>query len=256
LLHHRIEGHGPVLALLHPVGLDLTFLDPVAAALKNRFTVLNIDLRGHGESPKSPPAASLEDYAGDVHALLEGLGLGPAAAVGFSFGGMVAQTLALNYPADVSALAICACPCTLSPQSREIAAQRGADAERGGMAAVLEATLDRWFNQKFRSAGGDAPARARLLADDVSGWAQAWRAIAKIDTLPHLGGIRLPALCLAGELDKSSPPSVVKTIADAIPGARFTVLADAPHMLFIEQPREVARIVGDFLAEVLGVARR
>jgi 3-oxoadipate enol-lactonase len=47
-LHHKIDGSGAHVVLLHPVGLDLTFLEPVAAELRRNFTVLSVDLRGHG----------------------------------------------------------------------------------------------------------------------------------------------------------------------------------------------------------------
>lgn len=104
-LHHKIEGSGPHVVLLHPVGLDLTFLEPLAVELRRNFTVLSVDLRGHGHSPASPPAQSLDDYADDVHVLLGARGFAPAAVAGFSFSGMVAQHRALNYPKDVSALA-------------------------------------------------------------------------------------------------------------------------------------------------------
>jgi 3-oxoadipate enol-lactonase len=251
VLHHKVEGSGPHVALLHPVGLDLTFLAPIAAALRDNFTVLSIDQRGHGQTAAAPRARSLEDYADDLNTLFEHLSFGPAALVGFSFGGMVAQTFALKYPRQVSALALCACPSTLSPEGRKISAARGTDAERGGMKAVLDATLERWFNDEFRLAGKAEASRQRLVANDVAGWAAAWHAISGVDTLPRLGEIRVPTLCLAGALDKSSPPDVVKAIAAAIPGARFVVLPGAPHMLFIEQPREVAHAVGGFLREVL-----
>lgn len=249
-LHHQIEGSGPHVVLLHPVGLDLTFLAPVAAELRRNFTVLSVDLRGHGRSPASSPATSLDDYADDVHALLAKLAFAPAAVAGFSFGGMVAQHLALKYPQDVSALAICACPSTLKPESRVIAAERGAQAERSGIATVLEATLDRWFTPEFRAGGAAEPARARLLSANVAAWGQAWRAMAAIDTADRLAAIRVPTLCLAGEFDKSSPPDVVAAIAERIAGARFAVVAGAPHMLFIEQPQAVARVIGDFLGDL------
>jgi 3-oxoadipate enol-lactonase len=245
-LHHRIEGNGPHVVLLHPVGLDLTFLEPVAAELRDRFTVLSVDLRGHGRSPVGPPAPSLDDYAGDVRALLARLSFAPAAVAGFSFGGMVAQHLALKYPEDVSALAICACAATLPPENRVIAAKRGTDAEQGGIAAVLEATLDRWFTPAFRASGKADAARDRLLSDNVAAWAQAWHAMAAIDTIGRLGEIRVPTLCVAGEVDKTSPPDVVAAIAQRIAGARLAVIPGAPHMLFIEQPRAVARVIGDF----------
>ncbi len=248
ILHHVLEGAGPRVLLLHPVGLDLTFLQPIAQPLAARYRVMRMDLRGHGRSGLLPLAVGLEDFADDVHATLADQRFAPCTVVGFSFGGMVAQVLALRHAADVAALVPCACPATQTEEGRRVAAARATDAEQGGMAAVLEATLDRWFTQPFREAGGDAAARERLLSDDPRGWAQGWRAIAAIDTLPRLGGLSVPALCIAGELDKSSPPPIVRAIADAIPGAGFRVLPGAPHMLFIEQPAAVVEAVSLFLA--------
>lgn len=250
-LHYEIVGHGPHVVLLHPVGLDLTFLAPVADILSLDFTVLSLDQRGHGRSRAAIPARSLEDYADDLKALMDELAFAPAAVVGFSFGGMVAQTFALKYPGAVSALVISACNSTLPEQGRAIARARGDDARQHGIAAVLEATLDRWFTPQFRAGGKAAGAEARLLSDDVEGWAQTWYAMAAIDTLPRLPAIRAPTLCIAGERDKSSPPAIVKTMTDAIPGARYAVLPGAPHMLFIEQPAATARLAGDFLRDVL-----
>ena len=250
-LNYELGGRGPSVVLLHPVGLDLTFLSPVADILRQEFTVLTVDQRGHGKSLAYPPAHSLIDYADDVHDLLTKLALAPAAAVGFSFGGMVAQELALKYPQAVSALVICASRASLPAAARDIALARGDDARKRGMRDVLEATLDRWFTPAFRASGKDGAARARLLSDRVEGWAQAWDAMAAVDTLPRLGRVGVPVLCLAGELDKSSPPEVVKEMASAIPTARYAELRGAPHMLFLEQPEATARLVGDFLRNVL-----
>lgn len=248
ILHHAIDGTGPRVLLLHPVGLDLTFLAPLAERLGLRFRVMRMDLRGHGRSPLMPLASGLEEFAEDVHDTLRAQDFAPCAVVGFSFGGMVAQTLALRHPQDVAALVPCACPGTLTEERRRIAEERAADAERGGMQAVLEATLDRWFTAEFRAAGKDAAARARLLANDPRGWAQGWRAIARIDNLTLLEAVRVPTLCIAGELDISSPPQIVSAIARAIPGAKYREIAGAPHMLFIEQPDAVARELIQFLS--------
>ena len=249
-LHHRIDGNGPRVTLLHAVGIDLTFLDAVAGSLAKEFTVLRADLRGHGKSPYQP-AADLADYADDVHALLTDLHFAPCAVAGFAFGGMVTQALAVNHPQDVRAIVIASCPSAQTPESARIVAQRGADAKRDGIGSILDVTMRRWFNDTFVEAGGDAAVRERLLTTDVNGWADAWNAMATIDTAPRLREIKVPALCLVGEFDKSSPPPVVRRIADAIPGARFAVIPGAPHMPFIEQPAETARVVGGFLREAL-----
>ena len=76
-LNHRIDGSGPHVLLLHAVGMDLTLLDALTAIMAKEFTVLRADLRGHGRSPYVP-AASLADYADDVHALLDETVFGPA----------------------------------------------------------------------------------------------------------------------------------------------------------------------------------
>jgi 3-oxoadipate enol-lactonase len=251
LLNHRIDGTGRPVVLLHPVGLDLTFMQPLAFALSQQYMVIRVDLRGHGGSSNAPPVRGLEDYAEDIHALLVRLACAPAAVVGFSFGGMLAQVMALNYPADVNALVVSACPSTLTDEGRVVVAERGAEAQRDGMAAVVETTLERWFSEPFRQRGADRQVRQRLLSADVEGWAQAWRAMASIHTAPELASIRVPTLCLAGEYDLSSPPRVVNAIANGIPGARFLVMSGAPHMLFIERPIEVAKAIEDFLADAL-----
>jgi 3-oxoadipate enol-lactonase len=111
--------------------------------------------------------------------------------------------------------------------------------------------MQRWLNDAFCLRGGDTTTRARLLSTDVRGWADAWHAMATIDTAPRLKEITAPTLCLVGEFDKSTPPPIVRQIADRIPGSRYTVMPGGPHMLFIEQPEETARVVGAFLKDAL-----
>jgi 3-oxoadipate enol-lactonase len=247
LLYCRIDGLGPRLVLLHPVGLDLTCFDPLVPLLSDRFQVLRPDARGHGRSPEAPAGWTLRDYAADVHALLESMGSAPAVIVGFSFGGMVAQELALAYATDVAALVLGGCPATLSEQARRTMAERGELAERQGMAAVVEETLARWFTDRFRESGGAEPARQRLLAGSVAGWAAAWRAISGLDTAARLPRISVPTLCLAGDADRSVPPGVLEDLAGQIPNSRFVVLHEAPHMFFIEQPRATASAIAAFV---------
>jgi 3-oxoadipate enol-lactonase len=252
-LHYRIDGSGPRVLLLHPVGLDLTFFEPLAEELSQSYRVLRIDMRGHGGSPPGHDAhpPHLEDYADDIHALLRELRYTPAAVIGFSFGGMLAQHLAFRHQGDVNALVASACSSTLSDASRKAVAERGAVAEREGMAAVVDATIERWFTDAFRQAGGDDPVRRRLLSNDVRSWREAWTAIAQVNTAPYLSSIKVPTLCLAGGCDVSAPPPVVEAIAKGIPGACFAVIPGAPHMLFIEQPQTVAIEISDFLGRVL-----
>jgi 3-oxoadipate enol-lactonase len=249
-LNHRIDGSGPRVLLLHAVGMDLTLLDALTAILAKEFTVLRADLRGHGRSPYAP-AASLSDYADDLDALLAKLSFAPCAVAGFAMGGMVAQALAVKYPHDVSAAIFANINHAQTKESHAALMSRAADARRDGMGELVDTTMRRWFTAPFIAKGGDAAVRARLAGDDVRAWCDAFTAMANVDTAAKLKAIKMPVLCLAGELDKSTPPPAVKAMADAIPGARFVVLPGAPHMPFVEMPQDVATVVGGFLREVL-----
>jgi 3-oxoadipate enol-lactonase len=189
----------------------------------------------------------LADYVDDIHDVIVQAAYVPTSVVGFSFGGMLAQVLAIAYPSDVTSLVVGACPSTLADLARTIMRERATAAEREGMAAVVSETLRRWFTDEFIERGGAEDVRQRLLRDAVEGWAVAWRAIACLDTQARLRDVHVPTLCVAGERDASAPPEVVKAVADAVPGGQFVVVAGAPHMLFIEQPRTTGRIITAFL---------
>src|SRR5947207_14634060 len=230
--------------------MDLTLLDALTAILAQDFTILRADLRGHCTSPYLP-AASLEDYADDVHALLTKLKFAPCGVAGFAMGGMVAQALAVKYPQDVRAAVFANINHQQTKESFVALMGRAEDARRGGVAPILDVTMERWFNEPFRRKGGDAAVRARLLANDLRGWCDAFTAMANVDTAPKLKSLRMPVLCLAGGADKSTPTPVVKAMADAIPGARYATLPGGPHMMFFEMPEETAKIIEPFFREVL-----
>jgi 3-oxoadipate enol-lactonase len=163
---------------------------------------------------------------------------------------MIAQTLALEHPADVSALIIAACAPTFSDEMRQAIADRGAAALREGIGAVVAPTMERWFSAGYLAQPASQAARRRLASNSVEGWKHAWQAISGVDTLGRLPSIQVPTLCLAGSDDKSAPPGVVQTIADAIPGARMEILPNAAHMFFIEHPRETATAISAFLTSM------
>ena len=181
-----VAGSGPDLVLLHPVGLDHTFMMPWLAQAGRGHRVVAVDLRGHGDSPAATRDTTLDDYVADIGAAMSAHCRGPATVLGLSFGGMLAQLVALAHPESVARLVLCGCTGGFAPEVRTILRERGVSAERSGMAGVVEATLDRWFTPSFRANEAVERVRTRLLADDVTSWSAAWHAMATFDALPRL----------------------------------------------------------------------
>lgn len=246
-LSYETTGSGPAVVLLHPVGLDRSFWGGLPNALARSNTVVAVDTAGHGASPDAARPGRMRDRVAQTAAVLEEIGPGKAVLVGVSFGGMIAQQLAIERPDLVSGLVLGGCPAAIPASARQAILKRGADAEANGMASVMEATLERWFTAPFLSSDEVARVRARLLADSPANWAAAWEAIAEHDALARLNDLAMPVLVLAGERDAATSLDAKRALAAAIPGSRLTVLPNAPHMMHIECPGPFGDAVLDFL---------
>lgn len=194
----------------------------------------------------------MENYVADVAELLERLDRGPAIVLGVSFGGMIAQHLALGRPELIAGLVLGACPGKIPPAARDAILQRGRDAEAGGMEAVIAPTLQRWFTPEFLNAEPVDRVRRRLLSNVVSNWAAAWEAVSEHDALDRLVGFRGPALVVAGESDAATPLDAKRDLAAAMPHSELVIMPQAPHMMHIECADRFAQTVDAFIAQQSG----
>lgn len=105
-LFYQMEGSGPPVMLIHGVGADGRNWDAIAPVLAVRYTVLRLDLRGHGRSGHIVGPLALDDFARDVVDVLDAAGVTRAHVVGFSLGGMIAQALGLDHAARVDRLVL------------------------------------------------------------------------------------------------------------------------------------------------------
>lgn len=249
----------PVL-LMHPVGLDLTYWGPQIEALRGSHEVIAYDLTGHGRSeiePDMPLDMGFERHARDAAALLDRLAVASAHVVGISFGGMVAQHLALACPGRIASLSLIATASEFAEAARAGMRDRARRLREGGMPAVVEETMARWFTPETRAGRPDLVERATrtLLGDDPAVHAACWEAVAALDTTARLAAIACPALVLVGEADPSCPPAAARLMHQAIPGARLAVLPATSHMAILESPALVSAHLSTFLAQV-GAAGR
>lgn len=246
----------PPLLLLNSLGTSTEVWSPVLAPLLERFHVIRVDHRGHGNSPAAPADAphSLGDLADDVCAVLDRLGLSRVHVAGLSLGAMVAMQLAISRPERVQRLAVLSTSPRLGPESFWNA--RAAAARSGGTASIAPGVVARWVTPELAARNADlmTDLRAMLSAVDDESYAQCCEAIATMDLRPDLGRIAAPTLVVAGAADSAVPDADGPELAAAITGARFVRLAVAAHLATVEQPGAVAALLVEHLARDPGRA--
>lgn len=251
LLHHQVLGRpeGPALVFINSLGSDLRIWQDVAPAFADRFRVVLYDKRGHGLSDAPPAPYTLDDHASDLLALLDRLGVESAALVGLSVGGMIAQRIAVQAPHKVEALALCCTAAKIgTPDSWD---ERIAAVEDGGIEAIADNVLQRWFTPLFRQMRPDDVAgwRNMLVRTPRQGYAGTCAAIRDADLTADAGSITAPTLCVAGDQDGSTPAEVVRETAGLIPGAHFEVIEGAGHIPCIEKPAILTGLIKGYFRE-------
>ena len=251
ILHHQVLGRpdAPALIFINSLGSDLRIWQDVAPAFAHRYHVVLYDKRGHGLSDAPPAPYAMDDHVDDLVALLERLKIDSAALVGLSVGGMIAQRMAVRMPERVRALTLC---CTAAKiGTPETWAERIASVEEGGVEAVVEAVLQRWFTPRFRETRADECAgwRNMLVRTPAQGYSGTCAAIRDADLTADAARIAAPTLCVAGDQDGSTPADVVRATAGLIPGARFALIESAGHIPCVEQPAVLTELIRRHLKE-------
>ncbi len=236
--------------LIHPVGLDLTYWERQIEALRPSYHVVAYDLPGHGRSPGGPEDCGFKAQVNTVARLIGEVSEGPVHLVGISFGGMIAQATVLERPELIRSLTLLGTASRFSSETRAGMRSRAQATRAGGMSAVLQPAMERWFTRETRAARTELIDRVSktLLGDDPAVHAAVWDAIAdEFDVSARLGEIRCPTLILVGEMDPSTPPSASAAMAEAIGGSKMVIVPAASHMLMLEEPDAVNAEMQSFL---------
>ena len=249
-VHYEVEGRedGPPLLFSNSLGTDLHLWDAQASeAAGLGFRVIRYDQRGHGASEAPAGDYTLERLARDVLDLLDGIGVERTAFCGVSMGAMTGIWLAMHHPRRFTRLALCNTAVWMPP--RELWDTRISDVANGGMQAVVDNVVERWFTAGFRDSDPDEVARIRamILATDPAGYAGCCAAIRDMDLRDRLGLIEAPTLVVIGAHDPATPLERGQYLVERIPGAQKVVL-EAAHLSNIEARDEFNRVVLGFLA--------
>jgi 3-oxoadipate enol-lactonase len=250
-VHYADDGpaDGPALLFSNSLGTDFRVWDRLLPLLPAGLRLIRYDKRGHGLSECPAAPYRMEELVADAGALLDHLEVVQATMVGLSIGGMIAQGLAAERPGLIRGLVLCDTAAKIG--SDEIWDQRLALVNRGGIAAIEEQVLTRWFTRRFREERQDELAgwRHMLCRTPEDGYVGCCHAIRDTDLRESSPNLRQPALVVVGEEDGSTPPDLVREFAASIPGARFELIRGAGHLPPVEQPGLLAGLITSFLGE-------
>ncbi len=120
----------------------------------------------------------------------------------------------------------------------------------GGIAAISDAILERWFSKAFLKDPALPAWRHMLERQPNEGYIGCSAAIQGTDLITPTSGLTLPTLAIAGSEDGASPPDVVRETAELIQGAQFHLMRGAGHLPCVEAPEAYAQTLTGFLEEV------
>jgi 3-oxoadipate enol-lactonase len=237
------------LVYLHSLGAELRIWDRVVAQLP-RYDHLRVDLRGHGSSEVPAGDYTIAAMAGDVLAALEALRVERAVAVGISVGGQVALRMALAQPHRIAGVVALDTGARIGDASTWNG--RIAEVRRGGVEAVADAVVARWFGPGFEARDPVAPRgyRQMLLRTPVAGYLGTCAALRDEDLTDLLADLPQPVLVLCGSHDTATPPELARNLARGLPRGRFAEIAEAAHLPCIDRPDDVARHLDAFVREL------
>jgi len=247
-LNAQVEGpeHAPVLMLCNSLGTDLHMWDDQVKAVTERFRLVRYDRRGHGRSgaPKGP--YTMEMLGRDALAVMDGVGVQKVNWCGLSMGGMVGMWLGANAPQRIDRLVLSNTSAHMA--DKQVWNDRIKTVRAGGLAAIADGTMERWFTKGFRERAPQAIARMKemMLKTPLEGYIGCGEAVRDMDHREIIRKIAAPTLVIAGRHDPATTVEAGEFLRDRIPGAQLAVL-DAAHIANVEQPQAYTDTLLKFL---------
>ena len=235
------------IVFLNSLGTDFRVWDKLLDVLGDRFRTVRMDKRGHGLSTNYKDDISIESLAKDVSVLVDSLNLKNICVVGLSIGGLIALELIRQRPNLCNKLILS----DTAPKigSENMWAERIKRVQEGGIEAISDDILARWFSNEFlKNKTVELQMwRSMLTRTTKSGYIGCCGAISQCDLTEQAKLINIPTLVIVGDEDGSTPVNLVKDAANLIDGSIFKVIKKAGHLPCVEQPNEVASIFLEFL---------
>jgi len=250
-IDYRDEGTGLPIVFFHAFALNQTMWDEQAGALRNRFRVITLDLRGFGGSAVQNDLSTMPEMAADARELLSALAIEKAIIVGLSMGGYVALAFYREYRDAVLALVLADTRATRdTPEARERRLLSAERAECDGASVIADEMTPMLLGDTTLATRPEIVSRvhAMIAASSPFGLAAAQRGMAeRQDSTDLLAQITCPALVMVGDEDKLSSLAEAEFTHKGINGSQFCVIEKAGHLSNMEQPEAFNKALVDFV---------
>jgi pimeloyl-ACP methyl ester carboxylesterase len=251
-------GDGPDVLLIAGLADASAVWDPQVAGLAHSFRVTRFDARGIPGAPTPSGPYKLRSLVADAVAVLDAGGIDRAHVVGSSFGGVIAQQLAIHHPERVASIVLGASWARPDRALRALLSTwRWAADRAGSLGDVLQVAYTSTYGASAWNGGlvdrriAAAEAAAVRTGDPWRSAREAfiWTSWAALehDGTERLPGVQVPALVIAGARDLVLAAHHGQQLAALLPNARLEVVADAGHRPFEEQPTVCNALLGRFL---------
>lgn len=249
-LYYERRGEGPPLLFLNGSGSTLATSGLLIQPFTAHFEVAAHDQRGLGKTSIPPGPYTMADYASDATGLLDHLGWGQVSVVGISFGGMVAQELAVTWPERVERLALlCTSPGGVGGSSyplHELESLPPEDRQARGLRLLDERFTPEHLDRDPAARGLAEMMAARDLApktdEERRGQREQLGARRHHDVCDRLAAISAPTLVASGRYDGIAPVANGEAIAARIPGSELRIY-EGGHAFVGQDPKALPEIL-------------
>ena len=250
-IHYEEAGQGQPLIFVSGLGGTGNYWRPQVPAFSSRFRVITYDHRGTGSSDRLQRAFSIDQMTAELAQLMDALKIARARIVGWSTGGAIGQTLAIEQPQRVERLVLCSTWTHCDPWFRRLFEARSEILRKGG-SELYAAFYPLWVYPPEHVNARDAAIeeeRRQAVAGSPPVEVVMGRinALLGFDRRAGLSRIKAPTLVVASDNDYVIPVYHAEALTRAIPGARLAILRGGGHANSATQPEEFNRIVLEFL---------
>ena len=254
-IYYEIHGEGFPIVMIHGFSANLDWWpQSVINELSKTFKVIIFDNRGAGRTDKPDMVYSIRLFAEDTAGLMDALKIKKAFIIGLSMGGYIAQELTLNYPEKVEKLILCGTSCggsksTLpSPETMKIIMRdRDVITQEEAIREWIPILLSNDFITNNQEDIEDIVQRVLIAPIPPYNYRLQRHAVFQFNAGRKLKEIKTSTLVLHGKKDMMLPPENAETISKLIPDTKLHIFDEIGHLIFTEKPKEVLRIVMDFL---------